>query len=31
LTEDPKDKTTLLKLWTPNGTRFVVVDESESK
>ena len=31
LTEDPKDKTTLLKLWTPNGTRFLVVDESESK
>ena len=31
LTEDPKDKTTLLKVWTPNGTRFLVVDETESK
>ncbi len=28
LTEDPKDKTTLLKLWTRGATRFVVVDES---
>jgi serine protease Do len=31
LTENPKDKTTLLKVWTPNGTRFLVVDETESK
>jgi serine protease Do len=28
LTEAPKDKTTLLKLWSPKGTRFLVVDES---
>jgi serine protease Do len=28
LTEDPADKTTLLKLWTRGATRFVVVDES---
>jgi serine protease Do len=29
LTEDPKDKTTLLKLWSKGNTRYVVVDESE--
>ncbi len=28
LTEDPKEKTTLLKLWSRNTTRFLVVDES---
>jgi serine protease Do len=28
LTEEPADKTTLLKLWTRGATRFVVVDES---
>ncbi|MFM7100297.1 MAG: PDZ domain-containing protein, partial [Verrucomicrobiota bacterium] len=28
LTENPKDKTTLLKLWRANQTRFLVVDES---
>jgi serine protease Do len=28
LTENPKDKTTLLKLWTRRGVRFQVVDES---
>jgi serine protease Do len=27
LTDHPKDKTTLLKLWTRRGIRFVVVDE----
>jgi serine protease Do len=38
LTEKPKDKTTLLKVYTPatangagGGTRFLVVDESSSK
>ncbi len=30
LTENPKDKTTLLKLWTRGATRYVVVDESEN-
>jgi serine protease Do len=29
LTERPKDKTTLLKVWSKGGTRFVVVDESK--
>jgi serine protease Do len=28
LTEGPKEKTTLLKLWSRNTTRFLVVDES---
>jgi serine protease Do len=31
LTEHPKDKTTLLKLWTRRGIRFVVVDEGSEK
>jgi hypothetical protein len=38
LTEKPKDKTTLLKVYTPaagngagGGTRFLVVDESNSQ
>ena len=31
LTEDPKEKTTLLKLWTRNTTRFLVVDESDGQ
>lgn len=28
LTENPDTKKTLLRLWTPRGTRFVVVDET---
>ncbi|MBX3733305.1 MAG: DegQ family serine endoprotease [Verrucomicrobiae bacterium] len=28
LTEDPEDRTTLLKVWSRGGTRYVVVDES---
>ena len=28
LTENPADKTTLLKVWNRNGTRFLVVDET---
>lgn len=31
LTEDPKEKTTLLKLWSRNTTRFLVVDESDGQ
>lgn len=31
LTEDPKEKTTLLKLWSRNSTRFLVVDESDGQ
>jgi len=30
LTENPKDKTTLLRIWSNGGTRYVVVDESEA-
>jgi serine protease Do len=29
LTERPKDKTTLLKVWSKGNTRFVVVDETK--
>jgi len=31
LTEDAKDKTTLLRVWSGGGSRYVVVDESERK
>jgi serine protease Do len=31
LTERPKDKTTLLRLWSKGGSRFLVVDESQGK
>jgi len=31
LTENPKDKTTLLKVWNRNGTQFIVVDETAAK
>ena len=31
LTENPKDKTTLLKVWSHNATRFIVVDETGNK
>ena len=27
LTENPKDKTTLLRIWSNGGTRYLVVDE----
>jgi len=30
LTENPEDKTTLLKIWSRGGTRYLVVDESKS-
>jgi serine protease Do len=30
LTENPKDKTTLLRVWSKGGSRFVVVDESNA-
>ena len=30
LTENPKDKTTLLRLWRQGGSRFLVVDESKA-
>jgi serine protease Do len=30
LTENPKDKTTLLRVWSDGGSRFVVVDESKA-
>jgi hypothetical protein len=30
LTESPKDKTTLLRIWSNGGTRYVVVDESNA-
>jgi serine protease Do len=30
LTENPKDKTTLLRVWSNGGTRYVVVDESKA-
>jgi serine protease Do len=29
LTENPQTKKTLLRVWNPQGTRFVVVDETE--
>ena len=31
LTEHPKDKTTLLRVWSNGGTRFIVVDEENGK
>ncbi len=31
LTERPKDKTTLLRLWSKGGSRFLVVDEEKSR
>ena len=31
LTEDAKSKKTLLKLWSRDGTRFLVIDESDDK
>jgi len=31
LTEKPEDKTTLLKLWTRRGTKFLVVDEGSER
>ena len=31
LTENPADKTTLLRVWRNGGSRYVVVDESEKK
>jgi serine protease Do len=30
LTENPKDKTTLLRIWRDGGSHFVVVDESKA-
>jgi serine protease Do len=30
LTENPKDKTTLLRVWSNGGSRFLVVDESNA-
>ncbi len=30
LTESPKDKTTLLRIWSKGGSRYVVVDESNA-
>ena len=30
LTEKPKDKTTLLRVWSNGGSRFVVVDENKN-
>ena len=30
LTEKPKDKTTLLRIWSNGGSRYVVVDESNA-
>ena len=30
LTESPKDKTTLLRVWSNGGSRYVVVDESNA-
>ena len=30
LTERPKDKTTLLRIWSQGGSRFLVVDESHA-
>jgi serine protease Do len=30
LTENPKDKTTLLRVWSNGGTRYVVVDETKA-
>jgi serine protease Do len=31
LTEEAKDKTTLLRVWSKGGSRYVVVDENERK
>ena len=31
LTEKPKDKTTLLRLWSNGGSRFLVVDEEKGR
>jgi serine protease Do len=31
LTENPKDKTTLLKVWSHGATKFLVVDETPAK
>jgi serine protease Do len=30
LTETPKDKITLLRIWSNGGSRFVVVDETKA-
>ena len=30
LTESPKDKTTLLRIWSNGGSRYVVIDESNA-
>ena len=30
LTENPKDKTTLLRIWSNGGSRYVVIDESNA-
>ena len=30
LTETPKDKTTLLRVWSNGGSHYVVVDESNA-
>ena len=30
LTEKPENKTTLLRVWSKNGSRYIVVDESET-
>jgi len=30
LTESPKDKTTLLRIWSNGGSRYVVVDETNA-
>ena len=30
LTERPKDKTTLLRIWSQGGSRFLVVDENHA-
>ena len=30
LTENPTDKTTLLRIWREGGSHFVVVDESKA-
>ena len=29
LTENPKDKVTLLRIWSNGGSHYVVVDESK--
>jgi hypothetical protein len=30
LTEHPKDRTTLLHVWSENGSRYMVVDETKA-